>query len=142
MGTNLTRLMTILMKLLAEFIIWKMGENENMCNLYLSHYFIILFIFFFNEILPELCWRSFSNSPYLRAETSDTVCLGYVRNTREIYSLTYLFFHLFYSFYFFIYSSIYLFIYIFIHLFIYLFIYYWFTWFIYVFIYLIIYLVS
>ena len=73
MGTNLTRLMTILMKLLAEFIIWKMGENENMCNLYLSHYFIILFIFFFNEILPELCWRSFSNSPYLRAETSDTV---------------------------------------------------------------------
>ena len=95
MGTNLTRFMTILMKLLPEFIIWKMGENENMCNLYLSHYFIILFIFFFNEILPELCWRSFSNSPYLRAKTSDTVCLGYVINTREIYSLTYLFFHLY-----------------------------------------------
>ena len=72
-GTNLTRLMTILMKLLAEFIIHKIGENENMCNFYLSHYFIILFIFFFNEIFPELCWRSFSNLPYLRAETSDTV---------------------------------------------------------------------
>ena len=123
MGTNLTRLMTILMKLLAEFIIWKMGENENMCNLYLSHYFIILFIFFFNEILPELCWRSFSNSPYLRAKTSDTVCLGYVRNTREIYSLTYLFFIYFTHFTFlFIHLFMYLFIYLFIYLFLYLFI--------------------
>ena len=73
MGTYLTRFKTILMKLLPEFIIWKMGENENMCNLYLSHYFIILFIFFFDEILPELCWRSFSNLPYLLVEISDTL---------------------------------------------------------------------
>ena len=94
-----TCLMTLILKLLAEFIIRKRGENENMCDLYTSHYFIILYSFF-DKNLPELCSRSFSNSPYLRPEISDTVCLGYVRNISQenkthhlfIYSFIYLLF--------------------------------------------------